>query len=348
MRTSIYNLDYNNSGVEIFVGSSSFFRELILNPEIRGREFQNKFSKGLNEIFSSLIENEKASVSEMLSTPIVDILYVLRGGLNFDVHNQLPLQVSCEVSFCSSQRVIEGDQIYNAETGYSKWNLHDNSLLVIGDISATGTTITFAVNQAVAQYKKENKVPAGILILTVGTANVLPVVKKLSDKLKHSFGGKFKGITVLFLEGIFHLNMGSASYATLNLGKTDFFVKDFPRTVALELDKLNNPTSFFERCVIYDGGSRSFEPSIYKENILRYWEGLYKISDSISIEKFLQDRTDLYNYKKLSKEKRNELLLTDEEQLRETFIDKIDETLSKVNDIGLKAICEERLTKLNK
>ncbi|MBB6372742.1 hypothetical protein HNP36_003860 [Chryseobacterium shigense] len=117
----------------------------------------------------------------------------------------------------------------------------------------------------------------------------------ISKKFESEFGSDFKGISILFLEGIFNLNKGDIPYKELNLIETDFFIKNYPRTVELELERMNHLSSFFERCVIYDGGSRTFEPSLYLKNLTNYWMNLYELSSSIDIDNFLQNRTDLFN-----------------------------------------------------
>ncbi|HFG0578576.1 hypothetical protein LIS90_12230 [Flavobacterium psychrophilum] len=347
MKNGIHKVDTYLSKTEILIGATSSFRELILNPEIRGNSFQEKFTNGLNNVFEELKDKSDTLATMLINNAnSLDIIYILRGGLNFNIHNLSSLnKTHCEVSFCSSQRVIEDDKIYNSETSYNKWNLHDKSLLVIGDISATGTTFSFIINQAIQQYKKERKKPIGILLITVGTNFSIEAINNLSKKLEKEFGSDFKGISVLFLEGIFSLNKGNISYKELNLIDTDFFIKNHPRTIELELERMNHPSSFFERCVIYDGGSRSFEPNLYLNNLTNYWMKIYELSNSINIDNFLEHRTDIFNQNKFTQGNiwKTLIISNNNEYSEDEFILKTNSTIEKIKDIGLKSLCEQKL-----
>lgn len=334
---------------EILISASSDFRELIVNPEIRGISFQEKFSNGIDASLIELKNNSDFLATKLINeSTCLDIIYILRGGLNFNIHT-LPSQrnTNCEVSFCSSQRVVEDNRIFNSETTYNKWNLHDKSLLVIGDISATGTTFNFVINQALQQFRNEKKLPIGILLITVGTNYTIETIDNVSKKLEIEFGSDFKGISILFLEGIFNLNKGDIPYKELNLIETDFFIKNYPRTIELELERMNHLSSFFERCVIYDGGSRTFEPNLYLKNLTNYWTNLYELSNAIDIDNFLQNRTDIFNQTDFQHNvKWDKLILSENEYSENEFFKKVNSINEQIKDIGLRKICEQKLNKL--
>lgn len=72
-----------------------------------------------------------------------NILSILRGALNY------PLEESCyrehirvhDISFLSSERVFENEEIAGLEIKYSKLTMVPDSTLMIGDIIASGETL---------------------------------------------------------------------------------------------------------------------------------------------------------------------------------------------------------------
>lgn len=345
--STIYKISCSLPFVNTYVAGCYLFREIFLKPEIRGYDFQNKLSEGLSLCVESILSDKESLLNmKIKDAKCVDVLYILRGGLNFDLHNHFNFKGHyTEVSFCSSQRLIEEGRVFNAEIEYNKLNLHDNSILVIGDIAATGTTIKFHLLKILKTYRDKGMVLKGIILFTIGTSLVVEELSKLLKDFEDNYPFQIPEIDVIFLEAIFDLNLGEISYPEHNLVNTDFFVKNFERTLDFELARLESVNALFERCIIYDGGSRSFEPSFYFDNLVNYWNKLYNNADKISLKSFLRDRTDLFDYT-ISDESLDEFYLhknkTQFEELKQMKI----ETISKIEERGLRSICEEKLDNL--
>lgn len=285
-------------GIEVLIASTPETISLLNNPEIRGLEFQNKLSEALKNIAAAIYQSLDCKAGQSMRSNPIDVLYILRGGLNFNFHNFLA-EVSTkfpEVSFISSQRIPDDNGFIVGEASYQKWSIQDNALLCLGDISATGTTLKYALERIVNQYASEGKKPCRLLIFTVGTSRAFKELKSYIGTLNEAWDPIFEGVTVVFLEAIFSLYEGNTDLAATHLPYTDFFRKSFPRSLQFEADCVSKPVTFLERCAIYDGGSRSFEPNTYLKNLKKYWTRLKEQSDTQSIVNLLHLKSDFMDY----------------------------------------------------
>lgn len=282
--------------VRIYLVSSQPSIDIINRPECVGVEFQDKLSSALRYAVNALLRD--TGTEGPLSQPL-DVVYVLRGGLNFNLHQVLTGTTGRlpEVSFLSSQRVEEGTGFTIGENDYSKWSVQDGATLCIGDICATGTTMAHGLEMAITQYGRQKIAPQHVLVFSIGTRTVLDVLADLHDTLKKAWGPRFTGITLVYLEALFTLYCGHPALARTHLRNTDFFRKDAPRSLQLETDSLTHPVTLLERCAIYDGGSRSFEPRTYLANLRRYWERLSEEARTgIGVRDLLDLKTDALKY----------------------------------------------------
>jgi hypothetical protein len=334
--------------VDVLVASSRPSIEIINTPECVGAEFQGKLSKALGNVVDFLLDEPLGS---MLSACPLDVIYVLRGGLNFNLHQVLrdATGTDPEVSFISSQRIegIDGFQI--GETGYSKWSIQNSSVLCIGDICATGTTLTHLINAAISRYRIEEKALRHLLVISIGTANLMNLLAEAALKLKHLWANMFEGVTAVFLEGIFTLYHSHPLLLKSHLSNTDFFRKDSPRSIQLEIEALKSPTTLLERCAIYDGGSRSFEPALYLNNLARYWQLIDGVASRLSVHELLAIKTDALDYQLPYEQWRKRRPWWRDETDIETMRD-LHRTghnvVEELQSIGLKELCERRLKQI--
>ncbi len=296
--SAIYSTNFDgvlHEKLEVLVFTTPETRLLLNSPEICGSEFQIIFSNGLSNVLDAL-KLYPSDIAKQLSSDPIDILYILRGGLNFNLHEIIhkTLERTSEVSFISSQRVPKEGGFDIAEAAYEKWSVQDQSLLCFGDISATGTTIKQAVQRTIDHHYQENKKPKRLLFITIGTSKALDACVELSKLLTERLGDSFEGMTVLFVEQIFNLYEFDERLNSNHLQYTDFFRKDYPSTIEFELESVSNPVCYLERCAIYDGGSRAFEPKIYTNNLIHYWESLKK--SPLNIEDYLLVKSNFMDY----------------------------------------------------
>lgn len=346
--TKLYELKQDQANLEVLIASTAQTREIFNTPELCGVPFQHALSEALEKLVRGLSLLEQKPVSRYLKEFPLDIIYILRGGLNFDLHNAVFQATGTypEVTFVSSQRVFSKDTFYISEFEYKKWNIQQDAVICLGDISATGTTITHVLDQAIHQYHAENKKPRWLLFITIGTTEVISTLQRYVQKLAHEWAPNFEGITVVFLEQIFRLYTGHAQLIDNHLPFTDFFRARFPFALEFEKASLAKPVSFLERCAIYDGGSRSYEPHAYLVNLQKYWQALLDNKDKCDSMQLMQMKSDLGDYSLdfadwLEKRRwLNALHPSDVTQLYEAG----KATLNIFSNMDLREVCQDRVS----
>lgn len=210
------------------------------------------------------------------------ILYILRGGLNF------PIEESCYaanidvsgISFISSERSMNENTFDKIINNFSKMELADNGTLVIGDIIASGGTILNTINHIIKYYVEHNKRFRKLIIFTVGSKEALNIIKEIDLKIKKIWPD-FIGISLIFYEGIFSTYI-NAGISGLNTPYIDFLYSGSYLAPEYRKKLFENPSAIFEKCVIYDGGERRFEPMKHQLMITQYWYKLKEVSVSIN------------------------------------------------------------------
>ena len=348
--SSLYSVK-SESGIEIFIASDPNTIDILNRPERIGVEFQRKLSNTLQSVLSVVYQNGSSKLASTLKSNPIDVFYLLRGGLNYDLHRSLTEITGHlpEVTFLSSQRVESDHGFDIGESSYQKWSIQDGSVICVGDISATGTTIKHALDRAVAGYANEGKKPKRLLIVTIGTLRSAFELAQYKEHLAKAWGPTFEGITVIYLEGMFHLYEGDPSLSKTHLPFTDFFRKDAPRTLEFEAQSLLTPICFLERCAIYDGGSRAFEPRTYTRNLVTYWKKLSE-DGGLDVRKLLSLKSDLLDYEKPFEEwlqtKTWWRSLTEAELIK--IHDQGRRAVESLLSMSLKEVCEKRLSELPK
>jgi hypothetical protein len=169
---------------------------------------------------------------------------------------------------------------------------------------------------------------------------------ELAKQLANDLGDSFDGLTVLFVEQFFYLYEFDELLKSNHLQHTDFFRRDFPATIEFEMDSVNNPICFLERCAIYDGGSRAFEPKTYTNNLIRYWESLK--NSPFNIQELLKMKSNFLDYALPYEEwveKRSWWDNASNDQLQALYETGNKVANSLIND-SFDAIIEKRLTNL--
>ena len=136
--------DYEN---EYYVISEAESRKLLNTPEIVGYEVYNCLVSSTSQMLYYLKEQKKVTTANILS--------ILRGALNY------PLEEACyrehirvhDISFLSSERVFEKEEIAGLEIKYSKLTMVPDSTLMIGDIIASGETLIHCLRYVTDFYR---------------------------------------------------------------------------------------------------------------------------------------------------------------------------------------------------
>jgi len=276
--TEIYSINDTKN----YVISNHDTCELLSRPEIVGYDIKLKMLSPISDFLKYFckefyIEN-------------VHIVNILRGGLNFPIEEAC---YKCKVnvsgtSFLSSERVFDNERISQIVSNYKKILKISDSTIIIGDIIATGETIRNAVNNIKKNYKEYNKSIKRIIFFTIGTISAIKAIKKMEEELFECWDD-FEGIHLAFIEGVF-TTYSSSGLTELNLPNVDFRVSEGIISPNYRSQLLNEEYTLFEKCTIYDGGSRRFEQHHHIDTILNYWFCLSVLKHHIGIPDFFAEK----------------------------------------------------------
>ena len=220
----------------------------------------------------------------------VDILTILRGGLNYPVEEacfRSGIRVS-DIHFVSCERIIEDHIITGLEIKYEKLRITRDRTLVIGDIIATGDTLRLCLDQVVDRFRRRGGSIRKIIFFTIGGTRAIELMEKKTEEIRRVFP-EFEGFECFFYEGIFTVyeNKGVTG---INVPDIDFGWKG--GVVAPEFRRyvLSHPYSILEKCIIYDGGARRYEIPVHFREALEYWEGLWSRADGIDPRKLVGEK----------------------------------------------------------
>ena len=260
--TSIYELRVPQSGNRYFVLSEAGTRHLMAFPEVVGYD-----------AYLSMLPATVAAL-QYLHPQDVDILTILRGGLNYPVEeacHRCGIRVR-DIHFVSCERIIRDHVITGLEIKYEKLRVKAGSTLVIGDIIATGDTLRLCLAQVVERFRLRGGSLRKIIFFTVGGTRAIVLMESMARDIRQVFP-EFEGFECFFYEGIFSVYTGPGATG-INVPDIDFgwmggaIAPEFRRYV------LDHPYALLEKCIIYDGGARRYEIPVHFHEVLEYWEGI--------------------------------------------------------------------------
>ncbi|GAB2936894.1 hypothetical protein GCM10027280_26220 [Micromonospora polyrhachis] len=256
--------------LRLFVSSSPAGRRLLCDPTLVGTAFQATLRQACERAVTDLLQAEP-SVTEALVDVLPDVLYILRGGLNFGLHEVVEqvLGRPCRVSFMSSRREVRDGRAVVTGDEYRQIDLGGASVLFVGDIAATGQTITNALTVLGGQGG-DGAFASHVVIVTIGTR---AAAERISTLLGESTGAPRGLVTMVALEGLFGVYQQEYDLA-LHLDQTDFIPRGGLISPEFRAASARDPVHLLERCVIYDGGLRGFAPGAHLRHLLDYWEML--------------------------------------------------------------------------
>ena len=271
--TSLYELHGPQLTNRYYILSGAGTRQLMAYPEVIG--------------FDSYLSMLPATVAALRhlfprgKDGDVDILTILRGGLNY------PVEEACarngihvrDMHFVSCERIIEDHIITGLEIKYEKIRVTRGRTLVIGDIIATGDTRRLCLGQVVDRFRRRGGSIRKIIFFTIGGTRAIDLMEKMADDIRAVFP-EFEGFECFFYEGIFTVyeNPGATG---INVPDIDFGWKGGIITPEFRRFVLDHPYALLEKCIIYDGGARRYEIPVHFHEVLEYWEGLWGRADQI-------------------------------------------------------------------
>lgn len=275
-----------NKECNILIASHADTREILCKPEITGYSFYRKLIIPTQNLLSTIINGNNIHH--------LNILNIMRGGLNF------PIEESCAnigqyvegTSFITTKRSFNENEVGNPYVFHHKIALVANATFIVGDIIASGNTIREVIQTIVDIYISHQLQIKKIILFTIGSLNMLNLIEEINEKIKAKWSN-FEGIVLLCYEGIFstYTNKG---ITTLNTPQIDFILQDGFICPEYRESLLENPITIFEKCTIYDGGARRFEPMEHIDVLLNYWGSLCRLSSTIDIFDFLKEKIGFY------------------------------------------------------
>lgn len=264
--TNIYELRSGRFTNKFFILSGAGSRHLMASPEVVG--------------YDSYLSTLPATVAALRhlfpsgSEGDVDILTILRGGLNYPIEeacHRVGIRVR-DMHFVSCERAIENHVITGLNIKYEKLRVTRDRTLVIGDILATGDTFRLCLDQVIDRFRRKGGSIRKIIFFTIGGTRAIDLLERMAERIRAVFPG-FEGFEVFFYEGIFTVYKDKGA-SGINVPDIDFGWKggvvspDFRRYV------LERPDALFEKCIIYDGGARRYEIPVHFEEVFEYWYGI--------------------------------------------------------------------------
>ncbi|MFH1727106.1 MAG: hypothetical protein ABIA04_01640 [Pseudomonadota bacterium] len=334
-----------------YVFTSTYSRAICNQPELVGFKYTDYLEKAL--VLSLKAFPDKKKFLNIKDEKTFNILSFLRGGLNFGLRRAISTSFGIKnhcSSFLSSQRYKRQNEWKIKDDQYQKFTFYDEANIFCGDVIATGSTIENGFER-IGQYFLENKIQIrNIVFYTIGCAKTDEILYKFHKKFKKNFP-KFENTYIIYLDGIFGL-ANDNSKLSIKLTGTDLLRSPALLTPELELSQFDKLEYALERCTIYDAGSRSFDITTYKEDVVEYWDQVKEIAlKNNSVFDYWHERFPCTEYKDL------ETLIKSKEKAWEKVPKSVYSTLLKAHDklwekiskkpITLSSVCSKRITKLN-
>ncbi len=277
-----YRLEGGNFTNEYYVISEVETRKLLNLPEVVGYEVYRCLIPSTAQMMYYLKEQKKVTTANILS--------ILRGALNY------PLEESCyrehirvhDISFLSSERVFEEDEIAGLEIKYSKLTMVPDSTLLIGDIIATGDTLVHCLKYVTDFYRKAGAKLRNIIIFTIGGTQGIDILEKLTEEIRE-YWPDFEGFIAVYYEGIFSTYQ-DRGVSGINMPNVDFYWKDGIISPEFRRVTLSRQNPLFEKCIIYDGGARRYEIQEHVSEVLEFWEAMEERADEIEMQALLHEK----------------------------------------------------------
>ena len=330
-----YRLEGGNYENEYYVVSEAETRKLLNTPEVVGYEVYHCLIPSTSQMLYYFKEQKKVTTANILS--------ILRGALNY------PLEESCyrehirvhDISFLSSERVFNEDEIAGLEIKYSKLTMVPDSTLLIGDIIATGETLIHCLRYVTDFYREHGARLRNIIIFTIGGTTGITILERLTKEIRE-FWPEFEGFITVYYEGIFSTYQDKG-VSGINLPDVDFYWKDGIIAPEFRRETLSMRNPLFEKCIIYDGGARRYEIHVHVEEVLEFWKEMLARADKIDFKALLDEKLGYATP------------ITFEDWVKANHYEKISTSVNKwlykqeqgyvqsMQDVTLKEIAEERI-----
>jgi uracil phosphoribosyltransferase len=265
------------SGFRRFIFSTPESRSVCNCPEIVGFEFTNTLKLALTKALKAFPERAKVAAFDENSILVFNIL---RGGLNFKLRDALYHAFGfnrTKSSFVSSHRLLSGGEWKIVENGYKKIKIPDGSNIFMGDIVATGASLKNALEEICGFLEETGRGLRNFFLFTIGTENAERILSQF-DRRFRELSPSYENTYLFYIEGRFGLARAD-SPLRIKVEDTDLLRHPALLAPEFELSQYEALAHPLERCVVYDGGSRSFDIEEYFEDVASYWRELLRLAE---------------------------------------------------------------------
>ena len=267
---------------EYYITSEADTRKLLNTPEIVGYEVYHCMLRATSQMMYHFKDTKRVTTANILS--------ILRGALNY------PLEESCynehirvhDISFLSSERIFDRDEITGLAIKYSKLTMVPGSTLLIGDIIASGETLIHCLRYVTDFYREHNASLRNIIIFTIGGTRGIEILEKMTGEIRQ-FWPDFEGFIMVYYEGIF-TTYQDQGVSGINIPNVDFYWKGGIVAPEFRKETLASRDPLFEKCVIYDGGARRYEIQEHIDEVLGFWKGIRERADQIYFKSLIDEK----------------------------------------------------------
>ena len=276
--------------LERYLVSTPETRAICNNPEVVGWNFSDGLSRAVRRALEAAPFADQVRAQ---SEHRVCVLNFLRGGLNFGVRRALHEAYGLNnhaSAFMSSQRFRDDQGRWGVrEDMYRKLKIAPDSILVMGDVVATGVTMANGLTVLLDHLEEIGSPIQMLVFFTIGCHKVEKALEVFHERAKRLFP-RYRRTVVLYFEGKFKL-VDSKTDLHITIPGTDLIRRGALIAPEFELAQYERPENILERCVIYDAGSRAFDVPHYFEDVLGYWEQVEKLAGSgWTLEQAIEER----------------------------------------------------------
>lgn len=279
---SLYLLDTPRLQNRYYITSYAGSRRLLMHPEEVGYQ---TYLDNLPPTQMALRHFREAGITGGL-----DILTILRGGLNYPVEEACfreGIQVN-NINFLSCERIIRDKQILGLDIKYQKYNIADQGTMLIGDIVATGDTLRQCFDYIIDKYRKRGAQLRRVIFFTVGGTRAFDLMEGFTRRVRE-FWPEFEGFTCVFYEGIFSIYQ-DRGVSGVNVPNIDFYWHNSVLAPEYRRAVLEQDNVLFEKCIIYDGGARRYEIPEHYDEVMEYWRDLRTAADHTNMKAFVDEK----------------------------------------------------------
>lgn len=273
-----------------YVFSTQATADIVNKPEVMGMEYTDALEAGVTKFLAGADEFLKLKTTDENT---VNVLHFLRGGLNFGIRSALATAYGWNnhrCTFVSSQRDRdENGRWYIKEDSYRKITMAKGSVVFCGDVIATGVTLDSGLQTLTDILQNGDASIKRLVFFTIGCHKAEKVLEKY-HKLWSEVFPDFEGTDLIYIEGKFHL-ADSKTRTTIKLQGTDLLRRDSLLMPDFIKRQEKVPSAALERCTIYDAGSRAFDITEYKEDVIEYWNQVKELAEGgMTALQYLEER----------------------------------------------------------